>query len=340
MMWKKHLIAHSKDLSRSTRTKSETMKKSYVYGPVPSRRLGLSLGVDIIPFKVCTLDCIYCQLGPTTKKTTEIKDYFPKKAIISQIKKRINTASRIDYITFSGSGEPTLNSKIRSLIKEIKKFTNIPVAVLTNSTLLTKKKVRESLKEANLVVPSLDAATQDVFENINRPHPSLKIKRIIEGIKKFREEFKGDLWLEIIFAKGINDSDAHIKALRQAVNEIKPDKVQLNTVIRPPSEKYAHPLTLEKMEKIKKTLGKNCEIVAPFKRKGLTPEEENLHSIILDMIGRRPVTLEDISDSLGRHKNEVLKYIDILKRDGKIKAVTYENKEYYEPNIKADKGNK
>jgi len=307
------------------------MKKSHIYGPVPSRRLGLSLGVDIIPFKVCTLDCIYCQLGPTTKKTTEIKDYFSKKEIISQIKKRINTASRIDYITFSGSGEPTLNSKIGPLIKEIKKFTDIPVAVLTNSTLLSKKKVRESLKEADLVVPSLDAATQDVFENINRPYPSLKIKRIIEGIKKFGEEFKGDLWLEIILVKGINDSDSHIKALRQAVNEIKPDKVQLNTVIRPPSEKYAHPLNRKEMEKIKNTIGKNCEIVAHFKRKGLTPEEENLHNIILDMICRRPVTVEDISGSLGRHKNEILKYIDMLKREGKIKAVTYENKDYYEP---------
>ncbi len=315
------------------------MKKSYIYGPVPSRRLGLSLGVDIIPFKVCTLDCIYCQLGPTTQKTTEIKDYFSEKEIISQIKKRINTAPHIDYITFSGSGEPTLNAKIGTLIKEIKKSTDIPVAVLTNSTLLTKKKVRESLKEADLVVPSLDAATQNVFENINRPHPSLKIKKIIEGIKKFREEFKGDLWLEIILVKGVNDSDAHVKALKKTINEIKPDKVQLNTVIRPPSERYAHPLTREEMEKIKNAIGNKCEIVAHFKRKGLTPEEENLHNIILDMIYRRPVTVEDISDSLGKHKNEILKYIDMLKRDGKIKAVTYENKDYYEPNKISDKGN-
>jgi len=315
------------------------MKKSYIYGPVPSRRLGLSLGVDIIPFKICTLDCIYCQLGPTTTKTIEIKDYFSEREIISQIKKRIETAPRIDYITFSGSGEPTLNAKIGTLIKEIKKSTDIPAAVLTNSTLLYKKKVRGSLIEADLVVPSLDAATQDVFEKINRPHPSLKIEKIIGGIKKFRKEFKGDLWLEIILVKGINDSDAHIKALKKAIDEIKPDKVQLNTVIRPPSEKYAHPLTRKEMEKIKNTLGKSCEIVAHFKRKELTPEEENLHNIILDMIYRRPVTVKDISDSLGKHKNEILKYIDMLKRDGKIKAVTYENKDYYEPNKISDKGN-
>jgi len=315
------------------------MKKSHIYGPVPSRRLGLSLGVDIIPFKICSLDCIYCQLGPTTTKTIEIKDYFSEREIISQIKKRIETAPRIDYITFSGSGEPTLNAKIGTLIKEIKKSTDIPVAVLTNSTLLYKEKVRGSLKEADLVVPSLDAATQDVFEKINRPHPSLKIEKIIGGIKIFRKEFKGDIWLEIILVKGINDSDAHVKALKKAIDEIKPEKVQLNTVIRPPSEKYAHPLTRKEMEKIKNTLGKNCEIVAYFKRKELTPEEENLHNIILDMIYRRPVTVKDISDSLGKHKNEILKYIDMLKRDGKIKAVTYENKDYYEPNKISDKGN-
>ncbi|HZX11641.1 MAG TPA: radical SAM protein [Acidobacteriota bacterium] len=307
------------------------MKESYIYGPVPSRRLGLSLGVDIIPFKVCSLDCVYCQLGPTTKKTTESKDYFPEQEIISQIKKRIETSSRIDYITFSGSGEPTLNSKIGTLIKKIKKITDIPVAVLTNSTLLTKKNVRASLKQADLVVPSLDAATQDVFEKINRPHASLKIEDIIEGLKQFRKEFKGDLWLEIILVKGMNDSEAHVKALKKAIHEIKPDVVQLNTVIRPPSEKSAKPLSKKEMEKIRDFIGSHCEIVAHFNRKGLTPEEENLKDIILDMIRRRPVTVEDISDSLGRHKNEILKYIDMLKRENKIKAVAYENKDYYEP---------
>lgn len=307
------------------------MKESYIYGPVPSRRLGLSLGVDIIPFKVCSLDCVYCQLGPTTKKTTESKDYFPEQEIISQIKKRIETSARIDYITFSGSGEPTLNSKIGTLIKKIKKITDIPVAVLTNSTLLTIKNVRASLKQADLVVPSLDAATQDVFEKINRPHASLKIENIIEGLKQFRKEFKGDLWLEIILVKGMNDSEAHVKALKKAIHEIKPDIVQLNTVIRPPSEKSAKPLSKKEMEKIRDLIGSHCEIAAHFNRKGLTPEEENLKDIILDMIRRRPVTVEDVSDSLGRHKNEILKYIDMLKRENKIKAVGYENKDYYEP---------
>ena len=307
------------------------MKKSYLYGPVPSRRLGLSLGVDIIPFKVCSLDCVYCQLGLTTKKTIQPQEYFSEQEILKQIKKKIESSSRIDYITFSGSGEPTLNSQIGSLITKIKKITNIPVAVLTNSTLLTKKNVRDALKKADLVVPSLDGATQEVFEKINRPHASLKIEDIIEGLKKFRKEFKGNLWLEVILVKGMNDSEDHLKALKKTIHEIKPDKVQLNTVIRPPSEKFAKPLSKKKMERIRGFLGSKSEIVAHFHKKGLTPEEENLRDIILDMIRRRPVTVDDISDSLGRHKNEVLKYIDMLKRENKIKPVSYENKDYYEP---------
>jgi wyosine [tRNA(Phe)-imidazoG37] synthetase (radical SAM superfamily) len=307
------------------------MKKSHIYGPVPSRRLGLSLGVDIIPFKFCTLDCVYCQLGPTTKKTTEIKDHFSEQEIISQIKKKIESSSRIDFITFSGSGEPTLNSRIGPLIKKIKKFTDIPVAVLTNSTLLAQKRVRDFLKQADLVVPSLDAATQDVFEKINRPHPSLKIEQVIDGIKQFRKDFKGQLWLEVILVKGINDSESHLRSLKKAIQEIEPDKVQLNTVIRPPSEKSAQPLNQKEMQRIKKFMGENSEVIAHFKRKGLTPEEEDLPGIILDMIRRRPVTVKDISDSLGRHKNEVLKYIDLLKKEDKIKSVPHKNKDYYEP---------
>lgn len=306
------------------------MNNSYVYGPVPSRRLGLSLGVDITPFKLCSLDCVYCQLGPTTTKTTKTKDYFSDQEILTQIKKRIKTSPRIDYITFSGSGEPTLNSRIGPLIKKIKEFTDIPVAVLTNSTLLTQKKVRDALKQADVVVPSLDAAVQDIFEKINRPHSSLKIEEIIDGLKKFRKEFQQQIWLEIVFVKGINDSPSHIKALKKAAQEIKPDKVQLNTVIRPPSEKSALPLSQKEMEKIKNMMGKESEVIAHFKKKGLTSEEENIQNIILDMIRRRPVTAEDISNSLGRHKNEVLKYIDLLKKEDKIKTVTYKDQDYYE----------
>jgi wyosine [tRNA(Phe)-imidazoG37] synthetase (radical SAM superfamily) len=259
------------------------------------------------------------------------KEYVSWKQILFQIKDFLSSGQRVDYLTFSGSGEPTLNSSLGKLITEIKKITSIPVAVLTNSSLLSRKSVREALKKADLIVPSLDGVTQEVFTKINRPHPSLKVEPIIEGLKKFRQEFKGSIWLEIMLVKGINNSASHISKLKEVIEEIKPEKVQLNTVVRPPSEEFAHPLSLKELEKIKNILGNNCEIVAEFRKKKQTPLSENLESAILSMIRRRPVTLSDISTSLGKNKNEILKYLNLLLQEGKIKLVIHQNLKYYEP---------
>lgn len=303
----------------------------YIYGPVPSRRLGFSLGIDIIPYKTCSLDCIYCQLGTTKQKTVERKKYFPEKTVLQQIRQILDSGQKIDYITFSGSGEPTLNSSLGSLIKKIKKITSIPVAVLTNSTLLIKKRVREELLPADLVVPSLDAATQEVFERINRPHPSLKIQRIIEGLKKFRKEYKGSIWLEILLVKGVNDPPSHIQKLKQAVNQINPDRIQLNTVVRPPAEDFARPLSLAELQSIKKVFGKKAEIIAEFDKIQLRPSSLDLKDAVLAMVRRRPVTLSDMAASLGKHKNELIKYLDMLLKEDKIKLVTHKGRKYYEP---------
>jgi wyosine [tRNA(Phe)-imidazoG37] synthetase (radical SAM superfamily) len=303
----------------------------HIYGPVPSRRLGFSLGVDIIPFKTCSLNCIYCQLGPTLKKTTKREECIPSSKILPEIKRALHSAKRIDYITFSGSGEPTLNSAIGEIIRKIKKTTSIPVAVLTNSTLLTRKRVREALLAADLVVPSLDAVTQDVFLKINRPHPTLKIKEIIEGLRKFRQEFKGALWLEVMLVQGVNDSPIHIKKLKEATTKINPDKIQLNTVIRPPAEKFARPLTHKEMKKIRETIGKKCEIIIPFEKKEQPPASENIRSSIHSLLQRRPATLSDIASSLGKHKNEIIKHLNVLLEEGKVKAVVHRDQRYYEP---------
>ncbi|MBS3818872.1 radical SAM protein [bacterium] len=307
-------------------------KPVYVYGPVPSRRLGYSLGIDVIPFKTCTLDCVYCQLGPTTHKTIRRKNPYPPNQILSQIRKAIQSGQQIDYITFSGSGEPSLNFSIGELIREIKKFTRIPVAVLTNTTLLYRKEVRKALKSADLVVPSLDAATQRLFSQINRPHPHITADKCIQGLKTFRGNFQGSIWLEVMLIKGINDSPPHIQKLKQVISEIQPEKVQLNTVIRPPAEEYARPLTPEKIEEIKNELGAHCEIIAEFHKKGQTQPSQDLEEAILSLVRRRPVTLSDISASLGKHQNEILKYLNFLLEDGKIKYVPHQDSVYYEPN--------
>jgi len=302
----------------------------HIYGPVPSRRLGYSLGVDILPFKTCSLDCIYCQLGTTERKKVQRNKYFDVDAILGQIKNLIASGQRIDYITFSGSGEPTLNVFIGMLIREIKKNTQVPVAVLTNSTLLSQKSVRNALSDADLVVPSLDAATQEIFNRINRPHSSLKIRQVIEGLKIFRQEFSGKIWLEILLVKGVNDSPAHIKKLKKVISEINPDKIQLNTVVRPPAEKFALPLSPRELEKIREFFGKTAEVVAEFDKIQHRPISHDLKDAILAMVARRPVTLTDISKSLGKHKNELIKYCDILLKEGKIKLIIHEGKKFFE----------
>ncbi len=302
----------------------------HIYGPVPSRRLGYSLGVDILPFKTCSLDCIYCQLGTTERKMVQRKKYFDVDMILGQIKNLIASGQRIDYITFSGSGEPTLNVFIGILIREIKKTTQIPVAVLTNSTLLSQKSVRNALSDADLVVPSLDAATQEIFDRMNRPHSSLKIRQVIEGLKIFRQEFSGKIWLEILLVKGVNDSPAHIKKLKKAISKINPDKIQLNTVVRPPAEKAALPLSPQELEKIREFFGKKAEVVAEFNKIQHGPISHDIKDAILAIVARRPVTLADISTSLGKHKNELIKYCDILLKEGKIKLIIHEGKKFYE----------
>lgn len=303
----------------------------HIYGPVPSRRLGYSLGVDILPFKTCSLDCIYCQLGTTKNKTVRRKIFFSDEAVLNQIKNAVASGQRIDYITFSGSGEPTLSTSLGSLIREIKKITPIPVAVLTNSTLLFRKNVRDALSRADLIVPSLDAVTQEIFARMNRPHPSLKIEKIIAGLIKFSQGFKGKIWLEILFVKGVNDSPTHIQKLKKVIADINPDKIHLNTVVRPPAEKSAFPLSPQELEKIRAIFGKKAEVVAEFKKNRYMPGSRDIREAILSMVARRPVTLSDMSKSLGKHKNELIKYCDFLLKEGKIKLVIHEGKKFYEP---------
>src|SRR4030042_435709 len=279
--------------------------RSHIYGPPPARRLGFSLGVDILPYKACSFDCIYCQLGRTGRRSGRRGHFFSSRDILQQIKQAIARSPRIDHITFSGSGHPTLNTGIGDIIRKIKKMTDIPVAVLTNSSFLSRKAVRRALRAAARVRPSPDAATAAAFRRVNRPLPSLKVEDIVGALATFRQEFKGQIWLEIMLVKGINDSPSDIRALKRAVARIRPDRVQLNTVVRPPAEKWAQPLSRGALNRIKKNLGGRAEIVADFRRRPGSPAVPEIRGAILSMAGRRPVTLEDITSSLGRKEREV-----------------------------------
>lgn len=274
---------------------------------------------------------MYCQLGHTPEKTTARKTYIPASQILPQIEKKIASGVRIDYLTFSGSGEPTLNSEIGKLIRKIKTITEIPIAVLTNGTLLQRSEVRKALSAADLIVPSLDAVTQDVFERVNRPHPSLRVEDIISGIKKFRLEFKGLMWIEVLLVKGFNDTVEHLKKLKTVLDDIQPDKIQLNTVVRPPAEALARPLSKTEMERVKAFLGDRCEIIANFKRKTVDLTMKSSEDSMLAMLKRRPMTTADLAASLGLHRDIVIKQLQILIERGKIRPVQHKGHVYFEP---------
>jgi wyosine [tRNA(Phe)-imidazoG37] synthetase (radical SAM superfamily) len=300
----------------------------YVYGPVPSRRLGFSLGVDVVPYKTCSLDCIYCQLGRTRLKTVGRKPYTQEDAVRKEIKEALAKKQSIDYITFAGSGEPTLNSDIGALIRETKRITSLPVVVLTNGTLLFREDVRRDLAKADIVMPSLDAASQKVFENVNRPHKSLHIGTIIDGLKKFRGSYKGQIWLEIMLVKDFNNDGAELLLLKKAVSKICPDKIYLNTVVRPPSEIYAKPLSQSEMISVKNFFDQSCEVITEFHRQRVE-EANNVEEAIIDMAQRRPLTIEDIANVLGVSTANAEEYVNGLKKSGKLKERQYKEEKYY-----------
>jgi wyosine [tRNA(Phe)-imidazoG37] synthetase (radical SAM superfamily) len=235
-----------------------------------------------------------------------------------------------DYITLSGSGEPTLNTNIGDIIHKIKEITFTPVAVLTNSSLLSLNEVREDLSEADVVLPSLDAITPALFEYINRPHASLKIEEIVSGLIQFRKEYRGQIWLEILFCRGVNDGREEIEKFKGVIEKIQPDRVQLNTPVRPPAEDFAFPLTLAQLEEIRERLGDKAEIVSEF----AAPAGDKFNSVkdseILNLIKRRPCTAEDISKALGLHLDEVVKYLEKLLKEGDVHYRMYEHRGYYE----------
>ncbi|MBN1363884.1 MAG: radical SAM protein [Syntrophaceae bacterium] len=229
--------------------------------------MGFSLGVDIVPTKTCTLDCIYCQVGRTSYKTVERKEYIAPEKVLAEFREVLKSGKKIDYITLSGNGEPTLNLKIGEIIKSIKNISPLPVAVITNGTLLSRDDVRKDLLSADLVMPSLDVAIQETFEKIDRPHPSLKIDKIIEGLVEFRKIYKGKFWLEIMLVKGINDTQIELNALKKAIEKINPDKIQLNTPVRPTYEKDVEVLSADKLKEIKEFFGEKCEILVQLDKR-------------------------------------------------------------------------
>jgi wyosine [tRNA(Phe)-imidazoG37] synthetase (radical SAM superfamily) len=296
---------------------------SHVFGPVPSRRLGRSLGIDLIPFKSCTFDCLYCQLGPTEETTLAPSETVEIDAVIDELREKLPDA-RPDYITLSGSGEPTLYGRIGELIERIHGITATPVAVITNGSLLSKAEVRQGLLEADLVVPSLDAGDEEMYRKVNRPHGDLSLAGLVEGLTRFREEFSGRYWLEVLLLAGLTDTTEQVAKIAALARAIRPDRIQLNTCIRPPADASARMVSRERLEELALLFTPPAEVIAAYKDDGPVPTTEGDSSTILDMLSRRPCSAADIAAGLGLPVNEIVKRLQELLSDGTVEATRTE----------------
>lgn len=286
----------------------------YLFGPVPSRRLGISLGIDLVSPKTCSLDCIYCECGKTTHLTIERKPFVPIKTVLAELHTFLAPGPKVDYITFSGSGEPTLHSGIGQIASYLKeKFPDYKIALLTNGTLFSQRRLIQEVQSIDLILPSLDAASESVFRKINRPERRLSIEGVINGLVQLRQNFRGQIWLEVFIIPGLNDSDAELHRLQLAIQRINPNRVQLNTLDRPGTVAWVKPAARHSLEIISSQLGRNAEIIANFqKREQISSYNINIESTILQTLKRRPCTVDDLSFVLGLHPNEINKYIETL----------------------------
>ncbi len=296
----------------------------HIFGPVSSRRLGLSLGIDLIgQVKTCNLNCIYCELFRTKNLSVKRKIFVKTEKVINDLKKFLLKKQKIDYITISGNGEPTLALNLGEVISKIKKITNIKVAVITNGTLLFNKNVRNNLKKADVVLPSLDAGTEKTFLKVNRPYKDFNFNKMVKGLITFSKEYKGKIWLEIMLVKNINDNENELKSIKKIIDRLHNiEKIQLNTVVRAGSEKNACAVSEKKLKKLKNIFGNKAEIISGFKNKKIK-KFNNLKQQILDIIRFRPVTFEELKKSIEQNPNLLRKKLNELFKEKMILKIKH-----------------
>jgi wyosine [tRNA(Phe)-imidazoG37] synthetase (radical SAM superfamily) len=301
-----------------------------VYGPVPSRRLGQSLGVDPIPFKTCNYNCVYCQLGRTVPLTNERKDYIPPETILAELRRALarhgpgEIAREIDYITFVGQGEPLLCASIGRLLQEMKSLSDIPLAVITNGSLLYLPEVRAELRTADVVMPTLDAADEETFRRINRPWPLLHVADLIEGLVAFRAGFPGQLWVEVMLVKGLNDSAEKLTGIGDALQRIRPDQVHVNVPIRPPAEAWVEQPDEEGLMRASVILGDVARLVLPYEGTFDLGEDLPPGEAIVQVIRRHPMREQELLETLARFApGEVQQALQALAASGEAQEIVY-----------------
>ena len=294
----------------------------YLYGPVPSRRLGLSLGISPIPQKTCNYSCIYCQLGRTSQMTNRRQHFFPLEDILAELDTLLDKDLAFDVITIVGEGEPSLYLGLGDLISGIKERVSVPVAVITNGALLCDEKVRADIALADLVLPSLDAYDETSFKRINRPHGALSFERVKEGLIRFSKDYRGQFWLEIMLMAGVNDDPASLAALKAILKEINYDRLYLNTPVRPPAESHVRPVGHEAMQAAVDTLGGiSIDLLVS---EGFHSDIQDDYEAVLSIIKRHPMHQYEIDSFLaarGNQKPVLLR--DRLEKDPRVSVIDY-----------------
>jgi len=300
----------------------------YVYGPVPSRRLGRSLGVSPIPPKTCSYTCVYCQLGRTTDLTATRRSFYPKEDILSEIISKGRVAD-LDYVTFVGDGEPTLCEDLGWLLEETKNKLKAKTAVITNGSLLFLESVREDLNRADVIMPTLDAGDEKVFRAVNRPHRSITFDLMLKGLVDFRSEYSGQIWLEVMLVKGVNDSESELKSIGEAVNLISPDRVYVVTPIRPPAESWVEPPEPEAVIMAQELIGESVPIVDRESGEFRLDEYSDARQAILEIGSRHPLREEQAIEI--ERGFDISGIIDEMIGNGKLVRVDFKNATYLLP---------
>ena len=306
--------------------------KQYVFGPVPSRRLGQSLGIDTIPLKTCNWNCVYCQLGRSTPLCNHRSEYIPRNDILSQIKisLEVHDQDEIDWITFVGSGEPTLHTGIGDLIRKVKEMTDIPVGVITNGSLLFLESLREALAAADAVLPSLDAGRPETYKKINRPHPEIGYEQYVDGLIQFQREYPGQFWLEVMLVSGANDSEVELQAIAEKIDRIRPTQVHLSAPTRPPAEKWVKPPDQEAIMRGIAILGEVAVVTTPTSGVFGFDSGENIIEGIIAIITRHPMSEEQLLFSLADYGDQQRsKIIQDLKASGQAQIIERFGKRFW-----------
>jgi wyosine [tRNA(Phe)-imidazoG37] synthetase (radical SAM superfamily) len=302
----------------------------YLFGPVPSRRFGRSLGIDLIPLKTCSLDCVFCQLGRTTNKTLDRDEYVPITDVIGELETWLKSGVEADYLTLSGSGEPTLHTQFGQVL-DFLRHQPIPSVLLTNGTLLYLPEVREAAGLARVVKVSLNAWDQPSFEWVNRPHQRLDFMTVYKGLQDFRNRFDGQLWLEVFLLAGINAMAKDAEKIARLARDLKPERIHLNTIARPPAEDFAAPVSMARLEQLASLFEPTAQIAAGFTPRQ-TPKAIADEASILAMLARRPCTMKQVETAFGIHLNEVSKIFGQLMRNDRIRADIRNDDVYYMTN--------